>query len=764
MARGQHPTRRLTLNPQLRLLVLLQLILTGPMLWAAEDVIEPPAASIANLSTEELTSAIRASLVTIRVRDRDGDELGLGTGFVVDESGLIATNMHVISEGRPIEVELWPNQKLDVLGIEATSRSNDLALIRVAPDNHKLVAIPLGDDTTIDQGVQVLAFGNPLGLRHSVVQGVVSALRDIDSREMIQIAIPIEPGNSGGPLVDLSGTVRGIINMKSLQIENVGFAIPVSKLRELIQSPNPISIGRWVRLSGIDADRWQPVFGAQWRERSGIMEVSGQGAGFGGRSLCIYQSPVPSTSFEVAVNVKLDDESGAAGLIFHADGQDKHYGFYPSSGKLRLTCFQGPSVYSWEVIEDIDSSHYVPGQWNNLKVRVEPNSIQCFVNGELVIASKHAGLTNGKVGLAKFRNTKAEFRKFQCAESIPEDELNDETKNWFDNFPDLDSADHFSELESIESLATTSEASVRELMRNAKRLNEQANRLVRLADDVRVAPVLQKLKDLFMSHDDDDLLHGSLLIASLRHPDLDIETYLMRFDAMADEISTTWADGASDDEKLASIDRYLFEENGFRGGQDEYYHEANNHMDRVIDDREGMPITLTILYMELGRRLGLTIEGVGLPGHFVARYRSDDGKTQLIDVFDKARRIDDDEAGRLVMMNRQRRPTEDDFKAQLPKEILVRMLHNLVGSAERTRDLDAIRLYTEGLVALDENEAEYRFMRGITRYQSGRLQAASADFEWLITRNPEHIDLDRVRVMQEQVQRQVSETRSRLTP
>ena len=220
------------MTPKLLSLLLLHLTLLGPILAygddvTGDDVTDASTASAGNLSTKELASKIRASLVTIRVRDRDGEQLGLGTGFVVDESGLIATNMHVISEGRPIEVELWPNTRLDVLAIEATSRSNDLAIIRVAPGVHDLTAIPMGDNATIDQGVQVLAFGNPLGLRHSVVQGVVSAIREIDSREMIQIAIPIEPGNSGGPLVDLSGTVRGIINMKSLQTENIGFAIPV---------------------------------------------------------------------------------------------------------------------------------------------------------------------------------------------------------------------------------------------------------------------------------------------------------------------------------------------------------------------------------------------------------------------------------------------------------------------------------------------------------------------------------------------------------
>jgi hypothetical protein len=54
--------------------------------------------------------------------------------------------------------------------------------------------------------------------------------------------------------------------------------------------------------------------------------------------------------FEIGVQVKLNDESGAAGLVFHADGSDRHYGFYPSNGNLRLSCFQGPDVQSWMVI------------------------------------------------------------------------------------------------------------------------------------------------------------------------------------------------------------------------------------------------------------------------------------------------------------------------------------------------------------------------------------------------------------------------------
>jgi regulator of sirC expression with transglutaminase-like and TPR domain len=720
----------------------------GSPLLLADDVEE-------NKTTELLASTLRDSLVTIRVGDRNGGETGMGTGFVIDESGLIVTNMHVIREGRSFSVDLWPNKQLEVLAVEATSRADDLALIRVAPGIHKLKAIPLAESKIVEQGAEVVAFGNPHGLRNSVVQGVVSAVRDIEAREMIQVAMPIEPGNSGGPLVDRQGQVRGIINMKSLQAENVGFAIPVGRLRELMTSLNPITIDRWVRLAGVDPIRWQPLFGAQWRERSGIIDVSGVGAGFGGRALCLYQSPVICQTFEISVQVKLDNEAGAAGLIFHADGQDQHYGFYPSNGGLRLTCFTGPTVYSWEIVQEVTSKHYLPGQWNYLKVHVEPELIRCFVNGELAIESKHNGLTSGKVGLAKFRDTQAEFRQFRLAERIEDDLLNPEGQDWFKRMPDLSAIAKTNDIESARMLAATSDAASRELLRQAQLFTRQADRLKRLAEDVRLEPKLEKLSRLLDSEEAGDLLTGTLLIAALDHPDMDIQAYMDRVDAMAAEITKQLPEAADEEQKLSALNRYLFEENGFHGSREEYYHQANNHMDRVIDDREGMPITLSILYMELGRRLNLKIEGVGLPGHFVARYRSNEDKTTMIDVFDKARRMTEDDVARILSESKLPIQTSSEISALPPLDVLTRILHNLLRSAERTSDLQSMRRYTEGLVALKKDEPEYRLMRGVARLQTGRFHAAAEDFDWLLSTRPEGIDIDRVVAIKQMVAREI---------
>ena len=129
---------------------------------------------------------------------------------------------------------------------------------------------------------------------------------------MIQVAIPIETGNSGGPLVDLDGRVHGILTMKSVVTPNLGFAATVNSLKPLLAKPNSVPMSRWMTIGALDPALWKPLFGARWRQRAGRMTVEGEGQGFGGRSLCVYQPAPPQGSWEMTVSVQLGDESGAA--------------------------------------------------------------------------------------------------------------------------------------------------------------------------------------------------------------------------------------------------------------------------------------------------------------------------------------------------------------------------------------------------------------------------------------------------------------------
>src|SRR3954470_17430473 len=153
-------------------------------------------------TVEEITDKAKPSVVVITQRARDGSVEGVGSGFVISRNGLIATSLHVIGEGRPIEIRFGDGKKYSVTEIHASDRKLDLAIVRI--DAKDLPALKLGESAEVKQGASVVAMGNPRGLTYSVVQGVVSAFRDFDSGRMIQLAIPIEPGNSGGPLLDMS--------------------------------------------------------------------------------------------------------------------------------------------------------------------------------------------------------------------------------------------------------------------------------------------------------------------------------------------------------------------------------------------------------------------------------------------------------------------------------------------------------------------------------------------------------------------------------
>ena len=166
------------------------------------------------LDAKRLAKQIRESIVVLTQFGRDDNEEGVGTGFVVSADGLIATSLHGIGEGRPVQVRLANGEELEVTAVHAWDRTLDLALLRV--NKTGLKPLPIGDSSALSQGSPVVAMGTPHGLDFSFVQGVLSARRSFESVEMLQLALPIEPGNSGGPLLDLHGRVHGVITMKSI--------------------------------------------------------------------------------------------------------------------------------------------------------------------------------------------------------------------------------------------------------------------------------------------------------------------------------------------------------------------------------------------------------------------------------------------------------------------------------------------------------------------------------------------------------------------
>ena len=465
----------------------------------------------------------------------------------------------------------------------------------------------------------------------------------------------------------------------------------------------------------------------------GPPDRTGTGEGFGGRALCLYQQPLPELPYEVAVTVRLDDEAGAAGLAFCSDGEYKHYGFYPSGGKLRLTRFDGPDVFTWKVLHDQPSPYYRPGDWNTLRVRLEKGKLRAYVNDHLVVEWADELVAPGKVGLAKFRLTQAEFKNFRVGKELKAEEASAEDVTRVAGLVDKISPKGWPSSELVAALEGNSTTTVAVVRGRARLLEQQAAQLRQLAVAVHCRAVNDALaKALAGKEEDIDLFHAALLIARLDNEELDVDAYRKELERMAQEIRGGLAKDADDEARLAALQKYLFVENGFHGSRHDYYNRSNSYLNEVLDDREGLPITLSVLYMELARRLGPKVVGIGLPGHFVVHYVPPKGAQRLLDVYEGAIPLSRADAARRVREFADRELTDKDLAPSTKRAIVVRMLHNLLQVASNARDLPAMVRYLDAIVAVDPESAEDRWMRpglqpacGARRHSQARPRLAS---------------------------------------
>lgn len=724
-----------------RLLLLATAVLVS-LTWSATRA-DDDKKLLPNKAVERIAAEARKSVVVITVTGRDGKREGLGTGFIIAADGLIATNLHVIGEARPITVQLADGQKHEATAVHATDRAADLAIIKI--DAKDLKPLTLGDSDKIPQGAGIVALGNPHGLKHSVVAGVVSGRREIEGRSMIQLAMPVEPGNSGGPVVDLEGRVLGVVTMKSAVAENLGFAMPINALKPLLQKPNPVAMERWLTIGALDPDEWHTLFGARWRQRAGRITVEGTGTGFGGRTMCLAKRPMPQLPFELAVTVRLDDESGAAGLVFHADGKDKHYGFYATSGGVRLTRFDGPDVFSWKILQQEKTPHYQPGNWNTLKIRIEKEKLRCYVNDHLVCESADTELTSGEIGLVAFRGTKATFKGFQSAAKIETVAIPAGLKERVGKIAPAAEI----KPDALEKLLPDAAPTMSLLRERAKMLEEQAAQLRKLAAVVHGKRVQgDMLRVLAVKEPDIDLVHAALLIARLDNDELDVKAYRAEVERLAKRLAADLPKDADAKTKLAALNKFLFADRGFHGSRGDYYNKANSYLNEVLDDREGLPITLSVLYMELGRRIGLPLEGVPLPGHFMVRHVVEKGDGELIDVFDGGKTLTQDEAAKKVRDTAGIDLKKEHLMAPTKRAIVVRMLQNLTSIARNERDGEAMLRYLDLIVTVTPDTPEERWLRAQLRYHAGQKEGSLEDVQWLLEKQPEGIELEAVQGLQ----------------
>lgn len=224
-------------------------------------------ASTSDLTLPELFTRVEKSVVQITDSDQTSPlDSRLGSGFVYDDNGHIVTNHHVVNGGGRIDVTF-----LDGTVYRATLMGSDpytdLAVLYVKEvPQEKLVPLPLADSTTVRVGEQVAAIGNPFGLSGSMTAGIISGVgrlipNDLAGQfsipDVIQTDAPVNPGNSGGPLLNMRGEVIGInsaIYSTTGQSAGVGFAIPSNTMTKVV--PSLITNGAfqhpWLGVSGTD--------------------------------------------------------------------------------------------------------------------------------------------------------------------------------------------------------------------------------------------------------------------------------------------------------------------------------------------------------------------------------------------------------------------------------------------------------------------------------------------------------------------------------
>ncbi|HUF51375.1 MAG TPA: transglutaminase-like domain-containing protein [Longimicrobiales bacterium] len=249
-----------------------------------------------------------------------------------------------------------------------------------------------------------------------------------------------------------------------------------------------------------------------------------------------------------------------------------------------------------------------------------------------------------------------------------------------------------------------------------------------------------------------DLAAAALLIAAEQYPQLTPEPYLRRLDELAERVRDRVWDEMAPVVVLQDVSRVLFEEERFRGNSEAYYDPRNSFLNDVMDRRVGIPITLSVVYLEVGWRLGLPLHGVNFPGHFLVRYEGE-ALQLLVDPFQGGLVRFEDEAQDLLdhVYGGSVRMQPEFLRVADRRDILVRMLSNLKGNyLNRRDDVHALAAIERILLLLPDSTDDERD-RGIVLTRLGRGAEAASALQRYLELMPDAPDAARVRLLLEQL-------------
>ncbi len=253
-----------------------------------------------------------------------------------------------------------------------------------------------------------------------------------------------------------------------------------------------------------------------------------------------------------------------------------------------------------------------------------------------------------------------------------------------------------------------------------------------------------------------DLARAALLIAATEYPGLSVERELFRIDEIAEGIAPRMDDDTPL-YQLNTLSEYLFDELKFAGNHTNYHDPRNSFLNDVIERRVGIPITLSLLYIEVGKRLGVPLLGIGMPGHFIVRHR--DESDVFVDPFHGGILLSEDECAERVKQVTQGSLTWDRSYLQpvRSREFIARMLRNLKVVYLQRRNYERVLATIDRVIALLPQDAVEFRDRGVVNYRLGNYTDALEDLHVYVTSGEAVSDEVTVQRLMDQIRDRLSE-------
>ncbi len=262
-----------------------------------------------------------------------------------------------------------------------------------------------------------------------------------------------------------------------------------------------------------------------------------------------------------------------------------------------------------------------------------------------------------------------------------------------------------------------------------------------------MTPSLEKFAEV-VSRDQFDLAQASLFVAQDVYPGLDVDRYLAELDLIADGVRKRVAEDAFAEQKLAALNHYLFSDLGYSGNVDDYYDPRNSYLNEVLERRTGIPLTLSVVYIEVGRRIGLNLRGLSFPGHFLVKLDMKRGQLVLDPFLCGEPQSETDLRMRLAKIlpadTAAQTPLDRYLAAATPRQIIARMLRNLKNIyMTRAKREQALAVMNRMLLVVPESVEELRD-RGMLYRDLECFQPALSDLQNYLRRRPDAPDAEDV--------------------